>query len=323
MLEDDFRDIQCGVNGAMRTHNAVEELTAGGRALEDRMRVVEAQRLRLQQEVMAGREAGETMELAILELQRMKDGMHQTLEAGQHKVGLAMDMAERQVAESEALLHEAQVVAAEERRQRQKAEEAMRNHIINNERVSAHTAGHEREINEAKKHLMAEKISLEEMNGALKRELNLSETQRRHTEAESEMQRRQLEAVACANAAAPLALPSPTPVPGADSEELMICRVENDALRREVTSLTATLCDLSEEKDHMQGLLRATTGLTDGALGKISTAAPPRNPASPKLQLSPGPRPSQVSTPGKVSAREDVKEAEHFFRKQKGRREGQ
>jgi len=70
MLEDDFRSIQSGVNGANRVAMMVEDLTFMCRGMEDKMRVMEAQRLRLHQEVMAGREAGETMELAIVELSR-------------------------------------------------------------------------------------------------------------------------------------------------------------------------------------------------------------------------------------------------------------
>jgi len=314
LLEEDFRVIQSGVNGAMRCHSQVDDLTVCVRSMEDSMRLAEAQRLRLQQEVMAGREAGQTMELAIVELSRMKDGMLGTLEESQHKLQHAMDIAEHQVREVEAHLQEQQHIASEELRRRLAAEEALRTIQIGIERGGASQAASERETSERSNLLRSEMLGLEEINNALKRELAMSETTRRHLEAGM-------------SPGGQMVVGPGSPSHAQQMEDAMIRvqameeamgknHAETEALRRELVQLTGTLQDtvgqrdaLQSQRDHLHNLLRARSGLNETALVAVAPPqlspphlSPPRKPspvhASPRLdQLSPSGRASLLRAP--------------------------
>jgi len=296
MLEEDFRCIQGGVLGAQRVHMQVEDLTILVRAMEDKLRVVEAQRLRLHQEVMAGREAGETMELAVVELNRMKDGMFETIHRGHDDLCHARDMQEGRIIDLDHGLQEAQNAFAEERRSRIAAEEEIRRIQIDIEQGGANTAGVERERMAEAKGLLADNMALKDMNSALQRELQASEHGRR-----------QAETVASTPPpfkalTAPMQAPTHSPPPlvmvgrlEAAAKEAGSRSSEIEALKQELGAVTNTLQLVAEERDQLQGVVRAQSGL----VGSPHHAA--------RSQLTSGPRPSQVPGPP------TVQEAENFF----------
>jgi hypothetical protein len=157
------------------------------------------------------------------------------------------------------------------------AEEEMRRNAIDREGTDATLAGMQRDLTSQKKALLAENLSLKDMNAALLQELSASESTRRQVEA----------VVATGPEVVPLLPLAPPPDPQIPLLEGAVGEARNDVvmLQQEMGALTSTLASVAEERDHLQSLLRASTGVI-GSPAK-----------GPSLGLTPGPKPSDLVPP--------------------------